>query len=97
MSTITKTDIVNTPVSINFKTIDMNTNDKNIIKDEIIKASETGLVNSLIHSNLALTPALYVFAIDSSCSIANTVSKLAIVKPKESPPTPANKSTTLIL
>ena len=38
-----------------------------------------------------------VFAIDSSCSIANTVSKLAIVKPKESPPTPENKSTTLIL
>lgn len=49
MSTITKTDIFNTPVSINFKTIDMDTNDKNIIKDEIIKASETGLVNSLIH------------------------------------------------
>lgn len=60
MSTITKTDIVNTPVSINFKTIDMNANGKNIIKDEIIKASETGLVNSLIHSNLALTPKLIV-------------------------------------
>jgi len=60
MSTITKTDIFNTPVSINFKTIDMDTNDKNIIKDEIIKASETGLVNSLIHSNLALTPKLIV-------------------------------------
>ncbi|GAA0776926.1 hypothetical protein GCM10008908_31180 [Clostridium subterminale] len=45
MSTIPKTDIDNTTANINFKTID--TSDKNVIKDEIIKASETGLVNRL--------------------------------------------------
>ncbi|MBE6059322.1 MAG: DUF3427 domain-containing protein [Clostridium sulfidigenes] len=73
MSTITKTDIVNTPVSINFKTIDMDTNDKNIIKDEIIKASETGLVNSLIHSNLALTPKLIVNDYSKGSKVLNEI------------------------
>lgn len=44
--------------NIEFKSIE-NGND-NLIKNEILKASEAGLVNKLIDSNLALTPKLVV-------------------------------------
>ncbi len=44
--------------NIEFKSIE-NVND-NLIKNEILKASETGLVNKSIDSNLALTPKLVV-------------------------------------
>lgn len=41
---------------IDFKTID--TFDKNILKSEILKSSETGLIDNSINSNLALVPKL---------------------------------------
>ncbi|WP_243447318.1 DUF3427 domain-containing protein [Clostridium tetani] len=44
--------------NIEHKSIE-NTND-NLIRNEILKASETGLINKLIDSNLALTPRLIV-------------------------------------
>ncbi|CDI50067.1 DNA repair helicase Rad25 [Clostridium tetani 12124569] len=44
--------------NIEHKSIE-NTND-NLIRNEILKASETGLINKLIDSNLALTPKLIV-------------------------------------
>lgn len=58
MSNITKSDIASNVESITIKSID--TDDKSIIKNEILKASEAGLINSLIDSNLALTPKLIV-------------------------------------
>lgn len=61
MSNKTETTIKNTTSIIDFKTIDTNCiNSQSIIKDEILKASETSLVNNLIDSNLALRPKLIV-------------------------------------
>ncbi|WP_029452566.1 DUF3427 domain-containing protein [Clostridium algidicarnis] len=58
MSNIIKSDISHNLEGITIKSID--TGDKSIIKNEILKASEAGLINSLIDSNLALTPKLIV-------------------------------------
>lgn len=58
MSNIIKSDIAHNVEGITIKSID--TGDKSIIKNEILKASEAGLINSLIDSNLALTPKLIV-------------------------------------
>ncbi|MBU3219276.1 DUF3427 domain-containing protein [Clostridium algidicarnis] len=58
MSNIIKSDIDHNLEGITIKSID--TGDKSIIKNEILKASEAGLINSLIDSNLALTPKLIV-------------------------------------
>ncbi|MBU3192638.1 DUF3427 domain-containing protein [Clostridium algidicarnis] len=58
MSNMIKSDIASNVESITIKSID--TGDKSIIKNEILKASEAGLINSLIDSNLALTPKLIV-------------------------------------
>jgi len=55
---ITKNKMVTITDNIEFKSIE-NVND-NLIRNEILKASETGLVNKLIDSNLALTPKLVV-------------------------------------
>ena len=71
MSATTKKDIANTISSINFKTIDVN--DRNIIKEEILKANETGLVNSLIDSNLALTPKLIVNDYSKGSKVLNEI------------------------
>ncbi|MBU3227094.1 DUF3427 domain-containing protein [Clostridium algidicarnis] len=58
MSNIIKSDIAHNVEGITIKSID--TGDKSIIKNEILKASEAGLINSLIDSNLALIPKLIV-------------------------------------
>ncbi|PIH04973.1 DUF3427 domain-containing protein [Clostridium combesii] len=58
MDMITRNKMVTITDNIEFKSIE-NVND-NLIKNEILKASETGLVNKLIDSNLALTPKLVV-------------------------------------
>ena len=58
MDMITKNKMVTITDNIEFKSIE-NVND-NLIRNEILKASETGLVNKLIDSNLALTPKLVV-------------------------------------
>ncbi|WP_443659183.1 DUF3427 domain-containing protein [Clostridium algidicarnis] len=58
MSNIIKSDISHNLEGITIKSID--TDGKSIIKNEILKASEAGLINSLIDSNLALTPKLIV-------------------------------------
>ncbi|ACQ51711.1 DEAD/DEAH box helicase [Clostridium botulinum] len=58
MDMITRNKMVTITDNIEFKSIE-NVND-NLIKNEILKASETGLINKLIDSNLALTPKLIV-------------------------------------
>ena len=58
MSTLTKTGINTIESNIGFKTID--TVNKNSLKNEILKASGTGLVDNLIDSNLALIPKLII-------------------------------------
>ncbi|MDU1320717.1 MAG: DEAD/DEAH box helicase [Clostridium botulinum] len=58
MDMITRDKMVTITDNIEFKSIE-NVND-NLIKNEILKASETGLINKLIDSNLALTPKLIV-------------------------------------
>ncbi|MCB2287813.1 DEAD/DEAH box helicase [Clostridium algidicarnis] len=58
MSNMIKSDIAHNLEGITIKSID--TDGKSIIKNEILKASEAGLINSLIDSNLALTPKLIV-------------------------------------
>ncbi|HEX9025727.1 MAG TPA: DEAD/DEAH box helicase family protein, partial [Clostridium sp.] len=58
------TNIDNTNIlksSIDFKSIDTNNNDAHYnIANNILKASETGLINNLIDSNLALRPKLLI-------------------------------------
>ena len=71
MDTISKTHIGNITTSINFKDID--TNDNSITKEEILKASETGLVNSLIDSNLALIPKLIVNDYSKGSKVLNEI------------------------
>jgi HKD family nuclease len=44
--------------STNFKSIHIN--NENLLKPEILRASETGLINSSLNSNLALIPKLIV-------------------------------------
>lgn len=58
MDMITRNKMVTIKDNIEYKSIEI-TND-NLIKNEILKASETGLINKLIDSNLALTPKLVV-------------------------------------
>ncbi|NFD78607.1 DUF3427 domain-containing protein [Clostridium botulinum] len=58
MDMITRNEMVTITDNIEFKSIE-NVND-DLIKNEILKASETGLINKLIDSNLALTPKLVV-------------------------------------
>ncbi|APF28335.1 PLD-like domain protein [Clostridium sporogenes] len=58
MDIITRNKMGTITDNIEFKSIE-NGND-NLIKNEILKASEAGLVNKLIDSNLALTPKLVV-------------------------------------
>lgn len=58
MSTLTKTGINTIESNIAFKTIDIV--NENSLKNEILKASETGLVDNLIDSNLALIPKLII-------------------------------------
>ncbi|ENK0838568.1 DEAD/DEAH box helicase [Clostridium botulinum] len=58
MDMITRNKMVTITDNIEFKSIE-NVND-NLIRNEILKASETGLINKLIDSNLALTPKLIV-------------------------------------
>ncbi|MDS1002025.1 DEAD/DEAH box helicase [Clostridium sporogenes] len=58
MDMIARNKMVTITDNIEFKSIE-NVND-NLIKNKILKASETGLVNKLIDSNLALTPKLVV-------------------------------------
>lgn len=45
---------------INFKSIDTHSSEKSILAKDILKASETGLINNLVSSNLALRPKLII-------------------------------------
>jgi superfamily II DNA or RNA helicase/HKD family nuclease len=45
---------------INFKSIDTRSSEKSILAKDILKASETGLINNLVNSNLALRPKLII-------------------------------------
>ncbi|MGN2338678.1 DUF3427 domain-containing protein [Clostridium cagae] len=58
MSTLINTEIDQSLNNIEFKPID--SHNTNIIEDEILKASKTGLINSMINSNLALIPKLII-------------------------------------
>lgn len=58
MSTLTKTKHSNLESAIDFKPIHIN--NENLLKPEILKAIETGLINSSLASNLALIPKLIV-------------------------------------
>jgi hypothetical protein len=58
MTTLTKTEHNNLASAIDF--IPIHINDKNLLKPEILKASETGLINSSLYSNIALIPKLIV-------------------------------------
>ncbi|EPY6470542.1 DUF3427 domain-containing protein [Clostridium sporogenes] len=58
MDMITRNKMVTITDNIEFKSIE-NVND-NLIKNEILKANQTGFINKLIDSNLALTPKLIV-------------------------------------
>ncbi|EPY2272100.1 DUF3427 domain-containing protein [Clostridium sporogenes] len=58
MDMITRNEMVTITDNIEFKSIE-NVND-NLIKNEILKANETGFINKLIDSNIALTPKLIV-------------------------------------
>lgn len=46
--------------NISYKPIDINLKDQSKIANEILKSNETGLINSLIDSNLALRPKLVI-------------------------------------
>ncbi len=59
----TLNNIDNKPIiesNINFKPIDTNYNDKYTIANDILKANETGLIDVLVDSNLALRPKLLI-------------------------------------
>lgn len=58
MSTLINKEIDQSLSNIEFKPI--HSHNTNIIEDEILKASKTGLINSMINSNLALIPKLIV-------------------------------------
>ncbi|NFG26571.1 DUF3427 domain-containing protein [Clostridium botulinum] len=58
MSTLINKEIDQSLNNIEFKPID--SHNTNIIEDEILNASKTGLINSMINSNLALIPKLIV-------------------------------------
>lgn len=58
MSTLIKTEHSSLASAIDFKPIHIT--DENTLKSEILRASETGLINSSIDSNLALIPKLIV-------------------------------------
>lgn len=58
MSTLTKTKHSNLESAIDFKPIHIN--NENLLKPEILRAIETGLINSSLASNLALIPKLIV-------------------------------------
>ncbi|NFO04180.1 DUF3427 domain-containing protein [Clostridium botulinum] len=58
MSTLINKEIDQSLNNIEFKPI--HSHNTNIIEDEILKASKTGLINSMINSNLALIPKLIV-------------------------------------
>ena len=59
MGTLTKIDNKDTLESnINFKPIVTNCDDQSLIAKDILTASETGFVSSLVDSNLALVPKL---------------------------------------
>ncbi|WP_252228983.1 DEAD/DEAH box helicase [Clostridium sp. ZBS15] len=58
MSTLINKEIDQSLNNIEFKPID--SHNTNIIEDEILNASKTGLINSMINSNLALIPKLII-------------------------------------
>ena len=74
MGSITTAQIITKSIAtiIDAKSIETTTNSTNVIQD-ILKANETGLINSLIDSNLALRPKLIVNDYKKGSKVLNDI------------------------